>query len=74
MPTEATSTSATADSKNLWEAYAMALDDVTDRLHRITRALAEKSVPYAVVGGQAVALGWPQKSLPPCGPPRTWIC
>ena len=34
----------------------MALDDVTDRLLRITRALAEKSVPYALVGGQAVAL------------------
>ena len=34
----------------------MSLDDVTDRLHRITRALEEKSVPYAVVGGQAVAL------------------
>ena len=34
----------------------MALDDVTDRLHRITRALEAKSVPYAVVGGQAVAL------------------
>jgi len=34
----------------------MALDDVTDRLHRITRALEERSVPYAVVGGQAVAL------------------
>lgn len=34
----------------------MALDDVTDRLRRITRALREKSVPYAVVGGQAVAL------------------
>lgn len=34
----------------------MSLDDVTDRLQRITRALREKSVPYAVVGGQAVAL------------------
>ena len=34
----------------------MALDDVTDRLHRITRAMAENSVPYAIVGGQAVAL------------------
>jgi hypothetical protein len=34
----------------------MSLDDVTDRLRRITRALDEKSVPYAVVGGQAVAL------------------
>jgi len=39
-----------------WGAYAMSLDDVTDRLRRITGALAEKSVPYAVVGGQAVAL------------------
>jgi hypothetical protein len=34
----------------------MALDEVTDRLRRITLALDEKSVPYAVVGGQAVAL------------------
>jgi hypothetical protein len=34
----------------------MSLDDVTDRLRRITGALGEKSVPYAVVGGQAVAL------------------
>jgi hypothetical protein len=34
----------------------MALDDVTDRLRRITRALDEMAVPYAVVGGQAVAL------------------
>ena len=41
---------------NPWKAYAMSLDDVTVRLQRITRALKEKSVPYAVVGGQAVAL------------------
>jgi hypothetical protein len=41
---------------NPWEAYAVSLDDVTHRLQTITRALAEKSVPYAVVGGQAVAL------------------
>ena len=34
----------------------MALDDVTDRLRRIAQALNGKSVPYAVVGGQAVAL------------------
>ena len=34
----------------------MSLDDVTRRLRRITTALAEKSVPYAVVGGQAVAI------------------
>ncbi len=34
----------------------MSLDDVTERLHRITGALQQNSVPYAVVGGQAVAL------------------
>ena len=34
----------------------MALDEVTDRLQRITRALEEAGVPYALVGGQAVAL------------------
>ncbi len=45
-----------AVDENLWEAYAMSLEDVTDRLRRIARALEEKSVPYAVVGGQAVAL------------------
>ena len=38
----------------VWERYLMALDDVTDRLQRITRALEEASVPYALVGGQAV--------------------
>jgi hypothetical protein len=34
----------------------MALDEVTDRLQRITRALEEAGVAYALVGGQAVAL------------------
>lgn len=34
----------------------MALDAVTERLHRIVRALEEAAVPYALVGGQAVAL------------------
>jgi hypothetical protein len=34
----------------------MALDDVTDRLQRIARALEEARVAYALVGGQAVAL------------------
>jgi hypothetical protein len=47
---------ATVENEDFWEAYAMSLDDVTRRLRRITAALAEKSVPYAVVGGQAVAL------------------
>jgi hypothetical protein len=34
----------------------MALDAVTNRLQRITKALDEAQVPYALVGGQAVAL------------------
>jgi hypothetical protein len=41
---------------NLWEAYTISLADLTDRLQRITRALEEDLVPYALVGGQAVAL------------------
>jgi hypothetical protein len=45
-----------ANSEAAWEAYAMSLDDVTRRLRRITAALVEKSVPHAIVGGQAVAL------------------
>jgi hypothetical protein len=40
----------------LWERYVMALDDVTDRLHRIVGALEREGVAYALVGGQAVAL------------------
>jgi hypothetical protein len=39
-----------------WEKYRMALDDVTARLERITRALEQAQVPYALVGGQAVAI------------------
>ncbi|HUG92955.1 MAG TPA: hypothetical protein VML55_19095 [Planctomycetaceae bacterium] len=39
-----------------WERYLMALDEVTDRLDRITGALENAGVPYALVGGQAVAL------------------
>jgi len=40
----------------IWERYLMALDEVTDRLQRIGRALEEAGVAYALVGGQAVAL------------------
>src|SRR5437588_6026472 len=43
-------------SPGLWDRYIMALDAVTDRLERITRALEHATVPYALVGGQAVAL------------------
>ena len=34
----------------------MALDDVTNCLERICRAFSEARIPYALVGGQAVAL------------------
>lgn len=47
---------ATVPTPGLWEKYLMALDNVTGRLQRITRALEEAAVPYALVGGQAVAL------------------
>jgi hypothetical protein len=40
----------------IWERYLMALDEVTDRLQRIARALEAAGVDYALVGGQAVAL------------------
>jgi hypothetical protein len=40
----------------LWEKYAMAVEDVEKRLARITGALKAASVPFALVGGQAVAL------------------
>ena len=39
-----------------WKRHIMALDDVTDRLERICGALEKASVPYALVGGQAVAM------------------
>jgi len=41
---------------DVWIRYTMALDDVADRLQRITAALASARVSYALVGGQAVAL------------------
>ena len=34
----------------------MALDDVTARLERITQAFEQAAIPYALVGGQAVAI------------------
>lgn len=45
-----------SSSTGLWERYLMALDEVTDRLQRITQALEGAGVAYALVGGQAVAL------------------
>lgn len=39
-----------------WEKHIMALDDVTQRLERITASLDKAGVPFALVGGQAVAM------------------
>jgi hypothetical protein len=44
------------ETTGIWERYLMALDEVTDRLQRIARAFEDAGVPYALVGGQAVAL------------------
>src|SRR5262245_28422240 len=38
-----------------WERALMAAEKVKERLRRATRALADAGVPYAVVGGNAVA-------------------
>src|SRR5256885_6745932 len=48
--------SATAATPGLWEKYLMAMDKVTECLRRITGAFEKHGVPYALVGGQAVAL------------------
>ena len=40
--------------RSFWERHLMAVDQLTQRLERITRALQEKNVPYALIGGQAV--------------------
>ncbi len=45
-----------AVAPGVWERYLMALDEVTDRLHRIGRSLDGAGVAFALVGGQAVAL------------------
>jgi hypothetical protein len=44
-----------------WERYLMALEDVDRRLRRICQALDEAKVPFALVGGQAVAIWVAQK-------------
>lgn len=39
-----------------WQRYVMAIEEVQRRLERIVTALNGANVPYALVGGQAVAL------------------
>jgi hypothetical protein len=38
----------------LWERIERAVEKVKDRLRRVTRALNEANIPYAVIGGNAV--------------------
>jgi len=45
-----------ASSVGLWQKHVMAVDDVTKRMARITAALEAARIPFALVGGQAVAL------------------
>lgn len=40
----------------LWEKHVMAIEDVTQRFMRVTAAFDAERIPYAIVGGQAVAL------------------
>lgn len=49
----ASTVSATPDP---WQRYLAAMEAVTERLKHICRALQEAGVPFALVGGQAVAL------------------
>ena len=53
---EVNTTSGSLKTAGLWERHVMAVEDVTRRLNRVTAALNAADVPYAVVGGQAVAL------------------
>jgi hypothetical protein len=46
----------TQDTSGIWERHVMALDDVTRQLERIAGALQGESIPFAFVGGQAVAM------------------
>lgn len=45
-----------AESVTAWDRYLLAIDEIAERLERITTALSDASVPFALVGGQAVAL------------------
>jgi len=45
-----------AGPANPWKQHVMSLDEVTARLERICGALQRASVPYALAGGQAVAI------------------
>jgi hypothetical protein len=52
-----TSGSITVMPAAVWERYAIALDEIEARKQRVIQALDKASVPYALVGGQAV-ISW----------------
>jgi hypothetical protein len=56
LESEANLPAAASTASGIWERYLLALDEVTERMQRIGRALDEAQVAYALVGGQAVAL------------------
>ena len=56
---------AVTNAVDVWEQHVMALDDVSERLTRITGVLENASVPYALVGGQAVAMWVASRDRPP---------
>jgi hypothetical protein len=55
LENEADASAAVPTAPGTWERYLMVIDEVTDRMRRIGRALDEAQVAYALVGGQAVA-------------------
>ncbi|HLA83578.1 MAG TPA: hypothetical protein VJL29_02205 [Thermoguttaceae bacterium] len=46
----------TDDVENPWSKHLMATEEVSERLKRVCMALSDARVPFALVGGQAVAL------------------
>jgi hypothetical protein len=62
---DAASSFAQPPALDLWTRHNMALDDVAERRGRVTAAFTAAGVEYALIGGQAVALWWPRKTLRP---------
>lgn len=41
----------------LWDRIQRAVENVKDRLRRVTRALNDADIPYAVIGGMLSSIG-----------------
>lgn len=57
-----------------FEGYCVAMDRVQARLRRVTGALNRAGVPYAAIGGNAVAVWVAKAGTEVCGRQWTWIC